>query len=77
MTTEMGPADAAAEMFRRGWVAGRADALTEVERLADGINAAVIVRLISGDTDQKYSPSEVSALVASAIGEQRARLPHE
>ena len=40
-------------------------------RLLDSVMARVQLRLLAGDTDATYSPTEVAELVASAIDEQR------
>lgn len=45
----------------------------EADRLGAGIKAAIILRLIAGDTGQTYTPTEVSVMVSSVVDEQLAR----
>lgn len=45
-----------------------------LERLASGIKAALVIRLIAGEVDQTYNPTEVSTMVSAVIDEQVARL---
>ena len=47
---------------------------TDAERLAAGIKAGVTLRLIAGDTNQTYTPTEVAELVSEVVDEQLARL---
>lgn len=48
--------------------------LSTFDALAAGIKAALVIRLIAGDTDAKYTPTEVSTLVSEVIDEQVARV---
>ena len=41
-----------------------------LERLAAGIKAAAVLRLIAGNTDQTYTPTEVSVLVTEIVDQQ-------
>ena len=49
----------------------------DADRLVAGIKAAITVRLIAGETDQTYTPTEVAEMVYAVADEQRVRLSHE
>lgn len=46
----------------------------QVERLAAGIKAAVVLRIIAEATDRLYTATEVSELASAAVDEQVQRL---
>jgi hypothetical protein len=48
-----------------------------LRELADGINAAVTLRLIGGNTDQTYSPNEVAVMVHEVVEQQYAALSRQ
>lgn len=47
------------------------------EQLVAGIKAALSIRLIAGNTDQTYTPTEVSMMVAEIADEQVRRIRAE
>ena len=47
------------------------------ERLAAGIKAALVIRIIAGATDRTYTPTEVSEMVSEIVDEQVARMENE
>jgi hypothetical protein len=53
---------------------GRAKTDDPVVALAEGVKAAVVLRLIAGSTDQTYTPTEVSTMVATVVDEQHERI---
>jgi thiamine monophosphate kinase len=60
------------EEFAPYWQARLGMAQAEAVAAAlDAVHARVRLTLIGGDTEQRYTPTEVSAMVGAAIGEVR------
>ena len=51
--------------------------MSDIERLARGIQASITLNLIHGNTDQTYTPTEVAVMVGNAIETQLNRLDRE
>lgn len=67
------------DIENEAYTQGHVDAVTEyrlteaeaVAKALDAVHARVRLTLIGGDTEQRYTPTEVSALVGDAIAEVR------
>ena len=55
-------------------IEAEARAPLDVERLAHGVMAGVRLRLLGGNTDQSYTPTEVAVMVHEVIEQQYAAL---
>lgn len=62
------------QIARQAAADGSLAAAFDAVRLTSGIKAAIVIRLIAGDTDQTYTPTEVSTMVAQVVDEQYERL---